>query len=242
MIFLFFRRFLIAVISFSLILFSIYLTHSFSYKSELTLSEKYSFPIIVIDAGHGGIDSGTSSDNGIPEKNINLSISKKLNEIVMLMGYQTKLTRTEDKLIGEGEYTTIRSAKQADIAKRLQMVETLENCVLISVHQNHFHQSKYSGFQVFYNNNHNQNKILAETLQKTIVTHLQPDNTRTIKTIGAEIYLLYHCTKPAMMVECGFLSNPKEVSLLINDAYQNAMAYTIAKGIDDALKQNPSLV
>ena len=160
----------------------------------------------------------------------------------MLMGYQTKLTRTEDKLIGEGEYTTIRSAKQADIAKRLQMVETLENCVLISVHQNHFHQSKYSGFQAFYNNNHNQNKILAETLQKTIVTHLQPENTRTIKTIGAEIYLLYHCTKPAVMVECGFLSNPKEVSLLINDAYQNAMAYTIAKGIDDALKQNPSLV
>ena len=198
-------------------------------------------PTIIIDPGHGGEDGGATVNN-ILEKNINLSISKKLNEIVMLMGYQTKLTRTEDKLIGEGKYTTIRSAKQADIAKRLQMVETLENCILISVHQNHFHQSKYSGFQVFYNNNHNQNKVLAETLQKTIVTHLQPDNTRTIKTIGAEIYLLYHCTKPAVMVECGFLSNPKEVSLLINDAYQNTMAYTIAKGIDDALKQNPSLV
>ncbi len=241
MIFLF-RRVFIVVISFALIIASIYLTHSASHKVSLTVAETSSFPMIIIDAGHGGIDSGTSAVDGTPEKEINLSISKKLNEILILMGYQTKMTRTEDALIGEGEYNTIRSKKQADIAKRLQLVEEQENCILISVHQNYFHQSQYSGLQVFYNNNHPQNKLLAQTLQKTVVSHLQPNNTRAVKTIGAEIYLLHHCTKPAVMVECGFMSNPKEMSLLKNENYQRTMAYSIAKGIDDYLQQNPSLV
>ncbi len=243
MIFLLANRLVITVLSFAMILLSIYLTRSASCQIDIATTEStFAFPTIIIDAGHGGIDSGTSANDGTPEKEINLSIAKKINETLTMMGYQTRMTRTDDELIGEGEYSTIHSEKLADITKRLEIVEEQENCILISVHQNYFQESKYSGFQAFYNNNNPQSQLLAQTLQNAVVTHLQPDNTRKIKTIGEEIYLLHHCTKPAVMVECGFMSNPKEVSMLKNVKYQSAIAYAIAKGIDDTLQQNPTFV
>lgn len=242
MIFLLFRRLLIGFLTLTVTITSIYLSKSATNHTVYTLSNAQSLPVLVIDAGHGGIDSGTSGGDGTPEKNINLSISRKLNEILTLMGYKTIMTRTQDELIGEGEFTTIRSQKQADVYKRLELVEEQENCILISVHQNYFQQNKYSGFQVFYTNNHPQNKQLAQQLQSTVTKALQPHNTRTVKTVGSEIYLLHHCTKPAVMVECGFLSNPKELSLLKNETYQNQMAFALAKGIDTYLQQNSTLV
>lgn len=241
MIFLLFRRILIGSLSLSLIFSSIYLTQEATKPSlPVTTKENIFLPIVIIDAGHGGIDSGTLGKDNTPEKEINLSIAFKLNELLLLWGYETKMTRTEDKLIGEGEFSTIRSAKQADISKRLHLTEQQEHCILISIHQNHYHQSQYNGFQVFYNHNNPNNKILAETLQKTVVSNLQPYNTRGVKTIGTEIYLLYHCSKPAVMVECGFLSNPKELSLLKNQIYQSQIAYCIAMGLEEYLHNNPT--
>ncbi len=242
MIFLLFRRLLVSILSLGLIISSIYLTKTASHKTVITSVNPKSLPILIIDAGHGGIDSGTSGVDGTEEKDINLSISIKLNEIANLMGYKTMMTRTKDQLIGEGEFSTIRSEKQADIYKRLDIVEQQENCILISIHQNHYEQSQYSGFQVFFTNNHSQNKTLAQRLQTLVSTELQPNNHRKIKTIGSEIYLLYHCTKPAIMIECGFLSNIKELSLLKNEQYQHQLAFTIAKGIDMYLQENPPFV
>lgn len=192
---------------------------------------EHSLPVCVIDAGHGGIDGGTSGADGTVEKHINLAIAQKLESVLTAFGFQVIMTRTQDDLISDPDLPTIRERKKQDIYKRLEMVESTNNSVLISIHQNFFESSRYSGTQVFYSPNHAESKMLAEQMQKTVAQLLQPENTRVCKPVGSEIYLLYHAKKPAIMVECGFLSNAKELSLLKNEAYQTQMAFCIAIGL-----------
>ena len=157
-----------------------------------------------------------------------MAISKKLEQILRCMGFSVIMTRTQDDLISDPALDTIRKRKNADIMKRLEIANSTRNCVLISIHQNYFHQSQYSGAQVFYSSNHTENKELADWLQNDIIAMLQPLNTRKTKSIGSDVYLLHHCNNPAVMIECGFMSNPKELSLLKNESYQTKLAFTIA--------------
>ena len=103
--------------------------------------------------------------------------------------------------------------------------------MILSIHQNHFSESKYYGAQVFYSKNNPESEIIAENIQKSIVALLQPENERRIKPSGTEIYLLYHATTPSVMVECGFLSNGGEAQLLNDENYQKKMSLAIADGI-----------
>lgn len=187
--------------------------------------------VVILDAGHGGFDGGTTAADGTVEKDINLSVVKKLDALLHAAGVQTRLTRTDDQSIHDPQITSVRQQKISDIHNRLQIMEQTENAIFVSIHQNHFSASKYRGTQVFYSGNNAQSKALASAIQSSVIAILQPENHRTIKQSGTEIFLLYHAVRPAVMVECGFLSNPDETQLLKTDQYQKQLALSIYQGI-----------
>ena len=188
-------------------------------------------PTVIIDAGHGGPDGGTCGRDGTLEKDLNLPIAKKLNEILSSLGIKTVMVRTQDISIHDESAKTIRQKKISDIHNRLKLIEDTPDCIFVSIHQNHYAVEKYYGTQVFYSPNDALSEVLADNLQQTVAGLIQPDNTRTIKKCGTDIYLLYHASVPAVMVECGFISNEKELALLKTDEYQNKLAFSIAMGI-----------
>ena len=188
-------------------------------------------PIIIIDAGHGGEDGGTQSSDGVLEKDINLAISKKLDKILTRYGFETVIIRDTDNLIYDEGSSTIREKKSSDLHKRMDIMKQYPSCVFLSVHQNHFAESKYSGAQVFYCETQNGSKELAECIQKSIVSSLQKDNTRQIKACTSSVYLIHEAVSTAVMVECGFLSNKEEAEKLSDNTYQYEMALAIAKGL-----------
>ena len=194
-------------------------------------SDSGTYDVIILDAGHGGYDGGTVACDGTLEKDINLSIVRKLDALFRAAGVQTVLTRANDNSIHDPQITSIRKQKISDIHNRLKIMEQTDNSLFISIHQNHFGQSKYKGTQAFYSGNDPQSKRLAQSVQDAVVQSIQPDNHRTIKKSGTEIYLLYHAVRPAVMVECGFLSNPEETALLHTDDYQKKIAMAIYKGV-----------
>lgn len=204
--------------------------------SRTTVSEPCDDFCIIIDAGHGGEDGGAVAHDSTNEKVINLAVSQRLESMLTAAGYKTVMVRSEDKLIGDNSLSTIRERKVSDIKKRLKIAEDNPNSLFISIHQNHFSVPKYSGAQVFYSPNAPESKTLAQGVQQSIVDFLQPDNTREIKKSGTNIYLLYHCKTPAIMVECGFLSNPAESEKLKSPDYQTKMAFSIMCGIINYLE------
>lgn len=191
------------------------------------------FKTVIIDAGHGGPDGGTSADDGTLEKDINLQIAHKLNAVLQSMGIETVMIRTEDISIHDESSETIRQKKVSDLRNRLDIMNNTDDAIFVSIHQNHFSNSKYSGAQVFYSKNNPLSKKLAESIRQPIVSYLQNNNTREIKKSGSEIYLLNNAKTPAVMVECGFLSNRADTQNLINEEYQQKLAFTIAIGITD---------
>jgi len=188
-------------------------------------------PTIIIDAGHGGVDGGSSGADGTVEKDINLSIALKLRDMLEFYGFETVMIREDDRSIHSDGATTIREKKVSDLHNRLNIINSTDNCLFISIHQNYFEQSKYSGTQVFYSSNNPESEKLAQIVQETVVEMIQNDNTRQIKQAEKNIYLLYKAEKPAIMIECGFMSNENELKLLKSDEYQQQMALSITNGI-----------
>lgn len=198
-------------------------------------------PVIIIDAGHGGIDGGTQTKDGVLEKDINLSIAMKLKNVLTSFGYNVIMTRESDTSIHSDGVTGIRNQKISDIKNRLHIIESTDNAIFISIHQNYFSQSKYSGAQIFYSKNNPFSEKLAQSIRASVISNLQKENTREIKQSGKEIYLLNKTTVPAVMVECGFLSNKEEADLLKTENYQLKLAFFIATGITDYLKTSEEL-
>ena len=180
---------------------------------------------IIIDAGHGYPDGGTTSVTGVLECSLNLQIAEKTDLIMKLLGIQTMMTRTTEESI----YTTgntISQKKISDIRNRVDFVNTTPNAILISIHQNYFTDSQYSGTQLFYADTEN-SKALAGNIQDAFVKALQPSNNRRPKE-STGIYLMEHINCTGVLVECGFLSNPEEDALLKNTSYQNQVAGILA--------------
>lgn len=193
-------------------------------------------PCIIIDAGHGGFDGGASTDDGYPEKHINLSISIYLSDYLTALGYETLLTRTIDESLEDSGLSTIRKRKTSDLHNRMKIMEETENAIYISIHQNHYSQEKYRGMQVFYSPSFSdESSALAESIQSYTVNALQPDNTRKIKECTSSVFLIYKAVKPAVLVECGFLSNDEEAELLQTEKYQKNIALCIAMGVQNYL-------
>lgn len=180
---------------------------------------------VVIDAGHGGVDGGATSCTGILESQFNLEIATRLNDLMHLFGIQTLMIRETDcSIYTQGE--TISQKKISDLRERVRIVNSTEDCVLISIHQNHFSDSKYSGAQVFYPATAG-SRELATKLQENMKSALNPGSNRGIKKADG-IYLMQHINCPGALIECGFLSNPQEEYLLRTQEYQQKMCSVIA--------------
>lgn len=188
---------------------------------------------VVVDAGHGGEDGGASDQSGRPEKDINLAIAKDLRELLTASGYHVVMTRTADTSLSD-PLKTIRERKVSDIHNRMKIVESQQSCIFVSIHQNQFQESRYNGTQVFYSNNDKGSKELAQSVQNRVVSLLQKDNTRVVKPATSSIYLLWNAKVPAILVECGFLSNSEEAAKLSRDDYQHKMAFAIYCGLLDS--------
>ena len=180
---------------------------------------------IIIDAGHGGVDGGATSCTGIPESAYNLEIALRLNDLFRLLGYDTRMIRSTDiSVYTKGE--TIAQKKISDLKERVRITNETENSLLISIHQNTFPDSRYSGAQVFYASTEG-SKVLAGQLQTAFIDALNPGNRRQCKKSDG-IYLMEHIIRPGILVECGFLSNPQEEANLRNREYQQKLCCVIA--------------
>ena len=186
----------------------------------------------VIDAGHGGIDGGATSCTGVLESAFNLQICLRLNDLLHLLGFDTVMVRTTDTSVYT-EGNTIASQKISDLKERVRIVRETEDAVLISIHQNTFSDSRYSGAQVFYADTEG-SKTLAEILQSSFVKVLNPTSRRVCKKAGS-VYLMQNIDCTGVLIECGFLSNPEEEAMLRDLGYQQQLCCVIAAGLTEFL-------
>ena len=189
-------------------------------------------PVVVIDAGHGGEDGGAVSVSGVYESGINLEISLRLNDMLRFLGAETRMIRTEDVSVYT-EGNTVAAKKVSDIKNRVAFVQETPNAVLVSIHQNHYSEGKYRGAQVFYAAG---SEALAEKLQAALIAQVDPNNHRVCKP-AKDVYLMEHVSCPAVLIECGFLSNYDEEQLLRDPTYQKKLAAAIAGSLLSYLEE-----
>lgn len=194
---------------------------------ETILPCRFPEETFVIDPGHGGEDGGAVSISGREEADVNLSIGRKLEYLLGFYGVNTVMTRTEDISIHDSSASTLREKKVSDLKNRVALINATEQATLISIHQNSFPQQKYHGLQVFYRDA-DSSKALAEQIQALVRTCLDPSNERQVKQIPDTIYLMKNISCRAVLVECGFLSNPNDDQILVDQRYQQKIAATIA--------------
>lgn len=185
---------------------------------------------IVVDAGHGGEDGGATGVHGEAEKDINLAVALELRRLLEQHQFQVVMVRDWDTDLSDKTLATVAQRKRSDLQQRLRLVEASGDCIILSIHQNFFTESQYSGAQIFYSENDPRSERLAEAIRASIVESLQPENTRQNK-VGEGVYLLEQCQVPAVLVECGFLSNPGEAAKLADADYQKQMAQAIYNGL-----------
>ena len=187
---------------------------------------------VVIDAGHGYPDGGAEALDGTLEKDLNLKIATFVQEFMEQGGVDVIVTRADDEGIFEKNADNIKQKKRSDIKNREKLMNGSNADIFISIHLNKFPEEKYSGPQVFHAKGE-KSKSLAEFLQKRLNDDLMPEKNREIKQAGSEIYLLKKAEIPAVLVECGFMSNEKELALLKQEEYQKRVAWAIYCGICD---------
>ncbi len=211
-------------------------------KSFLTANTK---PInthkIILDAGHGGFDGGAVANDGTVEKDINLNITLTLEKMLKQSGFEVIMTRTDDSSTESNSNDKIAKKKKSDLNNRLQLMKKYDDAVFISIHLNKFTTSAARGSQIFYSGRDDNSKKLADSIQNSIVKKIQPENTRVNKQSTSSTYILHNATVPAVIVECGFLSNKTELELLKNEDYQNKMAFCIYCGILDFYSNNKEI-
>ena len=192
---------------------------------------------VVLDAGHGGEDGGANG-GGLIEKDLNLDITLRVATLLREQGVSVILTRDTDILLYDKNSDYEGKKKYQDVRRRLEIAKEQENPVLISIHMNSFSQSKYSGLQVWYSKNDSRSRILANLIQANVKNQLQPSNKRTTKEATSSIFLLHNASFPAVLIECGFLSNPDEASALGDENYRQQLSNIIFKSIMDYISQN----
>ena len=187
---------------------------------------------IIIDAGHGGEDGGATSCTGKLESSFNLEISLRLNDLLHLLGYDTAMIRTSDvSIYTKGE--TIAQKKVSDLKERVRIANETENALLLSIHQNTYPESRYSGAQVFYANTAGSQQLAKELQSSFTTTVNQGSNRKSKKADG--IYLMEHISCTGILVECGFLSNPEEEARLRSMEYQKKICCVIASSVSTYL-------
>jgi len=198
----------------------IFTMHKSGEAAVTTFAMPASKKIVVVDAGHGGWDPGMIGVNGTEEKDINLLIAEKLQTYLELGGAYVIVTRGGDEAVGD--------TKRKDLNDRSKLADNAD--IFVSIHQNSFPARSVRGAQVFYYDKSDESKRLADCVQKQFQSYLDPGNKREAKA-NSKYYLLKKTSIPAVIVECGFLSNPSEGKLLSADEYQEKVAWTIYMGI-----------
>lgn len=186
---------------------------------------------VVLDAGHGSSDSGKVGINGVLEKDINLSISKKTKKYLKEKGIRVVMTRDKDESLAEGENG---NRKVQDMKARVKRINDTKPDLAVSIHQNSYHEESIHGAQVFYYEHSESGEKDARILQEALLA-VDPDNTRQVKA-NTTYYLLKRTEVPILIVECGFLSNQEEAEKLASEDYQKEIAKAIANGIESCLK------
>ncbi len=224
-----------AVVSSILIYLTIYFfkTAEAAKKAELSVLTDISAQprTVVIDAGHGGEDGGTSGKNGPVEKDINLEIAFALRDMLRAAGIPTVMTRTEDILLYDKSSDYAGHKKSQDLRTRLETAKAIPGSVLVSIHMNSFPDEKYKGLQVWYSANTVDSKLLADSVQALSKEKLQPYNNRATKCADSSLYLLHRANSTAILAECGFLSNPEESELLSQDEYRKKIALILCEAV-----------
>lgn len=197
-----------------------------------TVSLPVSGKTIVIDAGHGKPDEGAESSNGTTEAETNLKIALKLQNLLEQSGSSVVLTRSDENAIYDIDAKTLKQKKISDIHNRVKIGNESSADIFVSIHLNKIPQQQYDGWQTFYKDGNEQGKKLAEKIQSNLNDAIQKENKRVAKTID-NVYIIKHVEIPTTIVECGFLSNPEEEKLLLEDEYQNKLAWGIYNGIID---------
>lgn len=186
---------------------------------------------VVLDAGHGSSDSGKVGINGVLEKDINLSISKKTKKYLEKKGVRVIMTRDKDESLAEGENG---NRKVQDMKARVKRINDTKPDLAVSIHQNSYHEESIHGAQVFYYEHSESGEKDARILQEALLA-VDPDNTRQVKA-NTTYYLLKRTEVPILIVECGFLSNQEDAEKLASEDYQKEIAKAIANGIESCLK------
>ena len=197
-----------------------------------TVSLPVSGKTIVVDAGHGKPDEGAESSNGTTEAETNLKIALKLQNLLEQSGSTVILTRSDENAIYDLDSKTLRQKKISDIHNRVKIGNESSADIFVSIHLNKIPQQQYYGWQTFYNGKSAEGQKLAVSIQNNLNDAIQKENNRVAKSIE-NIYIVKHVEIPTTIVECGFLSNPDEEKLLLEDEYQNKLAWGIYNGIID---------
>ncbi|WP_026693516.1 N-acetylmuramoyl-L-alanine amidase CwlD [Peribacillus kribbensis] len=184
--------------------------------------------IVIIDPGHGGPDAGATNGSAL-EKEIALSVSKKIRDYLQEQGALVMLTREEDKDLADQETKGLRNRKREDLRRRVEFINKSEADLYITLHLNSFPSSHWSGAQTFYSTRYEENQRAAKLIQHEIRRSME-NTSREAKALNT-IYLMKRATKPGALVEIGFLSNPREKVQLQSDIYQEKIASAIYKGI-----------
>lgn len=201
-------------------------------ESVPTVSLPVSGKTIVIDAGHGKPDEGAESSRGTTEAETNLKIALKLQNLLEQSGSSVILTRSDENAIYDIDSKTLRQKKVSDIHNRVKIGNESSADIFVSIHLNKIPQQQYDGWQTFYNAQSADGQKLAVSIQNNLNDAIQKENNRVAKSIE-NIYIVKHVEIPIAIVECGFLSNPEEEKLLLEDEYQNRLAWGIYNGIID---------
>lgn len=210
-----------------LILGNAYLERAEKEQAIGTSGNTNNLPVVVIDAGHGGKDPGKVGVNGALEKDINLSIALRLKNLLEQNRVSVVMTREEDRDLASEQAS---NRKNEDLRARAKLVEELAPAVMVSIHQNSYISEEADGAQVFYHAGSEQGKLFGSMVQKQLKREIQNGNHRVPKA-NKEYYLLKKAGCPAVIVECGFLSNPAEAALLDSQEYQEKIAFAIHLGI-----------
>ena len=215
---------------------SLFLTATYWGSAAISvIAQKIPLPrqnTVIIDAGHGGVDGGATSCSGKLESAFNLEIGLRLNDLMHLLGIHTVMIRTTDiSVYTQGE--TIAAKKVSDLMERARIVNETENALLLSIHQNTFSDSKYSGAQVFYGKK-GEGQALAAQLQAAMVLSINPGSNRKSKP-AESVYLMEHIEATGVLIECGFLSNAQEEAKLRSAEYQKQLCCVIAATVSNFL-------
>ncbi len=186
--------------------------------------------IVIIDAGHGGEDPGAVGVTGLLEKDLNLQIALEMGRVFEEKGYVVVYTRTDDRLLYTEEENIHGIRKISDLKNRCKVAQRYPNSIFVSIHMNSFGSGKYSGLQVYYTEDNEKSRALADAIQNKVINDIQNDNNRVTKP-GKNMYILENIDNTAVLIECGFLTNEAECKKLSQKEYQKELSFSIVCGI-----------